>query len=132
MISPEKLSLYEAIGGDDGLERLVQAFYDIIEQDEDAQELHLLHRRGHGVAHSRIEQFDYLSGFLGGPQHYVRRHGHSRLREIHEHVPIGPEMRDLWLKCMTKAVAAAAIAEPTASQLMQHLVRAAEIARNQN
>ena len=132
MTSPGKLSLYEAIGGDDGLGRLVQAFYDIIEQDEDAQELHLLHRRGHGVAHSRIEQFDYLSGFLGGPQHYVRRHGHSRLREIHEHVPIGPDMRDLWLKCMTRAVAIAAITEPTAGRLMEHLARAAEIARNQD
>ncbi|WP_144379491.1 group II truncated hemoglobin [Mesorhizobium amorphae] len=126
-----KFSLYEAIGGDDGLDRLVQAFYDIIEQDEDAQELHLLHRRGHGVAHSRIEQFDYLSGFLGGPQHYVQRHRHSRLREIHEHVPIGPKMRDLWLKCMTRAVAVAGITEPTAGRLMQHLTRAAEIARNQ-
>ncbi|MBR2691645.1 MAG: group II truncated hemoglobin [Aquamicrobium sp.] len=132
MTLPGKLSLYEAIGGDDGLDRLVQAFYDIIEQDEDAQELHLLHRRGHGVAHSRIEQFDYLSGFLGGPQHYVQRHGHSRLREIHEHVPIRPKMRDLWLKCMAKAVAEAGIAEPTASQLMQHLGRAAEVARNQD
>lgn len=127
-----KPSLYEAIGGGDGLDRLVQAFYDIIEQDADAQELHLLHRRGHGVAHSRIEQFDYLSGFLGGPQHYVRRHGHSRLREIHEHVPIGPQMRDIWLKCMARAVAEVGIAEPTASQLMQHLTRAAEIARNQD
>jgi hemoglobin len=41
-------------------------------------------------------------------------------------------MRDLWLKCMVKAVAEAGIAEPTASQLMQHLGRAAEVARNQD
>ena len=108
------------------------SLYDIIEQAPEAQELHLLHRRGHGIAHSRIEQFDYLSGFLGGPQHYVQRHGHSRLREIHDHVPIGPDMRDLWLKCMMKAVAVAGITEPTASLLMQHLTRAAEIARNQD
>ena len=110
----------------------MRAFYDIIEQAPEAQELHLLHRRGHGIAHSRIEQFDYLSGFLGGPQHYVQRHGHSRLRAIHDHVPIGPEMRDLWLKCMIKAVAVAGITDPTASLLMQHLTRAAEIARNQD
>ena len=132
MTPPGKVSLYEAIAEDDGLSRLVRAFYDIIEQAPEAQELHLLHRRGHGIAHSRIEQFDYLSGFLGGPQHYVQRHGHSRLREIHDHVPIGPDMRDLWLKCMMKAVAVAGITEPTASLLMQHLTRAAEIARNQD
>lgn len=132
MTPPGKISLYEAIGNDDGLNRLVRAFYDIIEQAPEAQELHLLHRRGHGVAHSRIEQFDYLSGFLGGPQHYVQRHGHSRLRAIHEHVPIGPDMRDLWLKSMAKAVAVAGITEPTASLLMQHLTRAAEIARNRD
>ena len=60
-------SAYERLGGDDGVRALVEAFYDIIEQEGHAEELHLLHRRGFGIAHSREEQFNYLSGFLGGP-----------------------------------------------------------------
>jgi hemoglobin len=120
------------IGAEDGLKRLVRIFYDIIEQDPEARELLLLHHRGHGVAHSRIEQFDYLSGFLGGPRYYLQTHGHTRLREIHEHVPINRDMRDLWLKCMEEAIEKSGIVEPTASLLMKHFTRAAETARNQN
>lgn len=123
-------SLYEQIGGEVELRALVETFYDIIEQDDDAKELHLLHRRGFGVAHSREEQFNYLSGFFGGPQYYVMQHGHSRLKEIHEHVPIGPGMRDLWLTCMNRAIARRGIDEQLAAVLMRHFTAAAETARN--
>lgn len=127
-----RISLYDELGGEDVVEALVEHFYDIIEQDEEAAELHLLHMRGHGVAHSRVEQFMFMSGFFGGPQLYVQRHGTGSLRQIHEHVPIGPKMRDLWLACMEKAVDRVAIAEPQRSKLMAHLTRAAEISRNRD
>jgi hemoglobin len=126
----KKQSLYQQLGEETGIRALVEAFYDIIEQDKDAEPLHLLHLRGHGVAHSREEQFNYLSGFFGGPSRYVLKHGHSRLREIHEHVPIGPEMRDLWLKCMARAIDRIGIPEALREPLMRHFTRAAETARN--
>lgn len=126
----KKQSLYQQLGEEPGIRALVEAFYDIIEQDEDARQLHLLHLRGHGVAHSREEQFNYLSGFFGGPSRYVQKHGHSRLREIHEHVPIGPEMRDLWLKCMARAVDRVGMSDALREPLMRHFTRAAETARN--
>ena len=31
----------------------METFYDIVERDPDAKQLHLLHLRGHGVAYSR-------------------------------------------------------------------------------
>jgi hemoglobin len=130
-LAVKKKSLYQLLGGDDGIRTLVETFYDIIEQDEDAHELHLLHIRGHGVAHSREEQFNYLSGFLGGPPRYVQKHGHSRLKEIHEHVPIGQEMRDLWLKCMYRAVDKVGIPQDAADILMRHLTHAADSSMNQ-
>lgn len=128
---PAKLrTLYKELGEEEGVRTLVEAFYDIIEQDEDAHELHLLHLRGHGVAHSREEQFNYLSGFFGGPSRYVQKHGHSRLTEIHAHVPIGPEMRDLWLRCMERAIDQVGIDSQLKSQLMLHFTRAAATSRN--
>lgn len=123
-------SAYERLGGDDGVRALVEAFYDIVEQEDHAAELHLLHRRGFGIAHSREEQFNYLSGFFGGPQRYVMQHGHARLKEIHEHVPIGPAMRDLWLRCMGEAITRIGLDADLASLLMRHLTAAAETARN--
>ena len=129
---PKGRSLYAELGGEDAIRRLVEAFYDVIEQDEAAAELHLLHRRGHGVAHAREEQFNYLSGFFGGPSYYVQKHGHSRLREIHEHVEIGPEMRDLWLACMRKAVVQAGLPEHLREMVMRHFTFAAETTRNRD
>lgn len=70
-------SLYDLIGGEKGLRALVETFYDIVEFEDAGSVLHVLHRRGHGTAHSRIEQFDFMSGFLGGPRLYVTHHGHS-------------------------------------------------------
>lgn len=128
----QRQSLYDSIGGEEEIRRLVEAFYDIIETDPEAEELHVLHLRGHGVAHSRVEQFNFLSGFLGGPQYYVQRYGHSHLREIHVHIPIGYKERDIWLACMTKAIARVGIEAETADRLMRHLTQAAELCINQN
>jgi hemoglobin len=125
-------SLYLELGGEDAIRRLVEIFYDIVEQDEAAAELHLLHRRGHGVAHSREEQFSYLSGFFGGPSYYVQKHGHSRLKEIHAHVAIGTELRDLWLRCMRQAVEKAGLPERLQELVMRHFSFAAEMTRNQD
>lgn len=44
----KKQSLHEKLGGDEGIRILVKEFYDIIEQDEDARALHLLHLQGQG------------------------------------------------------------------------------------
>ncbi|MDQ7264038.1 group II truncated hemoglobin [Paracoccus sp. PS-1] len=125
-----KQSIYQQLGGDEGIRALVKEFYDIVEQDEDARELHLLHLQGAGVAHSREEQFNYLSGFFGGPQYYVMKHRHARLKEIHAHVPIGPQMRDLWLRCMAKAIDRRGIDGELAAVLMRHFTTAAESSRN--
>lgn len=64
----------------------------------------LLHLRGNGIAHSRVEQFNFLSGFLGGPKLYVEKHGYSNVRSIHEHVEINSEAKEIWLKCMSMAI----------------------------
>jgi hemoglobin len=49
-----------------------------------------------------IEKFyEYLSGWLGGPQLYVAKRGHPRLRMRHMPFPIGSFEVDEWLRCMT-------------------------------
>jgi hemoglobin len=131
-VTAKSYRLYKELGEEEGIRTLVETFYDIIEQDPEAAELHLLHMRGQGVAHSREEQFNYLSGFFGGPSRYVLKHGHSRLVEIHEHVPIGPKMRDLWLSCMDKAMDKVGITGALKEEVMVHFERAAETSRNRD
>jgi hemoglobin len=102
--APREPSLYELVGGEDGVRRLVETFYDIVEFEPEGAALHTLHLRGHGVAHSRIEQLNFLSGFFGGPKLYAQKYGHSNVREMHEHVAIDAEARDAWLRCMAMAI----------------------------
>ena len=99
-----KQTLYDLAGGEGGVKNLVNLFYDIVETNPEAHKLHLLHLRGNGIAHSRLEQFNFLSGFLGGPKLYVEVHGHSNIRVMHEHVEVNAESKDIWLKCMSMAI----------------------------
>lgn len=124
-----RTTIYESLG-EDGVRALVKAFYDVIEQEPDARALHLLHLRGSGMSHARTQQFEFLSGFLGGPRLYVERQGHSHLREIHAHVPIDAEMRDLWLRCMSRALDQTEVPADLRETLMRHFTRAAEMVRN--
>lgn len=124
--------LYDRVGGDSGLRTLVETFYDIVEFEPEGRGLHLLHLRGHGVAHSRIEQLNFLSGFLGGPRLYVERHGHSDVREMHAHVEIDAEARDAWLTCMSMAIDRVGLPADVKRDLMANFTRVAFLLKNKD
>lgn len=124
--------LYDRMGGENGLRALVEAFYDIVEFESEGRALLLLHMGGHGVAHSRVEQFDFLSGFLGGPRLYVERHGHSNVRHMHEHVEIDAAARDDWLACMSTAIDRVGLAGDVKRDLMTNFTRVAFMLRNKD
>lgn len=97
-------SMVDRIGGEAALRKLVEDFYDIVEYSDDGARLRQLHIRGHGLDHARTEQFNFLSGFLGGRRYYEEKHGHMDLRLMHAHVPISVETAEDWLRCMDRAL----------------------------
>jgi len=48
--------------------------------------------------------YEYLSGWLGGPNLYIAKKGHPRLRMRHAPYTIGHKERDEWMLCMTQAL----------------------------
>lgn len=122
--------LYGQMGGEAAVRRLVETFYDIVEHEPEGAPLYLLHLRGHGVAHSRIEQFNFLSGFLGGPRLYVERYGHSDVRQMHAHVAIDRTARDAWLRCMEMAIERVGLSAEIKTALMRHFTRVADMLIN--
>lgn len=98
------MTLFDDIGGEDSLNALVNHFYDLIETLPEGANIRKLHARGHGIAQARVEQVDFMSGFLGGRQHYRERHGHMDVKLIHAHVPIRMEDAENWLTCMDQAL----------------------------
>lgn len=98
-------STLDRLGGEAALRRLVNRFYDLVECDPRGENLMRLHFRGHGLAHVREEQFNFLSGFLGGRRYYEQKHGAMEVRLMHAHVPIAPEDAENWLALMDQAIA---------------------------
>ncbi|HZH78293.1 MAG TPA: cyanoglobin, partial [Archangium sp.] len=72
----------------------------------------------------------FLIGWLGGPQHYIERHGHPRLRMRHGQVPVDTDMRDAWLRCMHKAMDARGVTGGVRRFLEERFSHTADFLRN--
>jgi hemoglobin len=97
-----KRTLYDQMGGEEGIRRLVNRFYDLMDGSPEAAHIRALHAAS--LKASREKLFMFFSGWTGGPQLYVERFGHPRLRARHLPFPIGERERDEWLWCMDRAL----------------------------
>lgn len=109
--------LIDQIGGEPALRQLVEDFYDLVEVLPEGETLRKLHLRGHGLNHVREEQFNFLSGFLGGRRYYEEKHGHMDVKLMHAHVPISAQDAEDWLTCMDHALAKNNLAGPEIDRL---------------
>lgn len=101
--SGHQITLYEAIGGEPTVRRLVDRFYELMDTLPEAKACRDVHPPS--LEGSAAKLFDYLTGWLGGPPLYVTKHGHPMLRRRHFVAPIGAEERDGWLLCFETALA---------------------------
>ena len=93
---------FDAIGGEESVRALVDSFYDHMDRDEPFDRIRTLHPED--LTESREKLYLFLCGWLGGPQYYVQKHGHPRLRMRHAPFPIAEVERDQWLECMAIAM----------------------------
>ena len=122
-------SLYEMIGGEIGLRSLVNRFYDLMETSPEAETIRAFHAKS--LKQSREKLFLFLSGWSGGPQLYVERFGHPRLRMRHMPFPIGKIERDEWLWCMNKALDESQLNPRLVEYLKARFAETADFMRNQ-
>ena len=94
--------MFEILGGEVGVRRLVDRFYDLMDSSPEAATVRALHPES--LDTSRDKLFFFLTGWSGGPQLYVERYGHPRMRIRHMPFSIGKQERDEWLWCMDKAL----------------------------
>jgi hemoglobin len=125
----QQTTLYEQIGGEATIRKLVDRFYELMDADPQAAGIRALHPAD--LAGSREKLFLFLSGWMGGPPLYVQRHGHPRLRARHLPFPIGEAERDQWLLCMNRALNEV-VTEPLVRQhLANSFAQIADFMRNQ-
>jgi hemoglobin len=119
---------YDLIGGDTSVRALVDRFYDLMDLEPDYAQLRALHPST--LEGSRDKLYWFLSGWLGGPQHYVERFGHPKLRARHLPYAIGLAERDQWLACMHQAMREVGIDESLADRLAAAFFGTADWMRN--
>lgn len=93
---------FEQLGGDAGIRKLVDRFYDLMDTAPEAATIRALHAPS--LKSSRDKLHLFLVGWTGGPPVYVEKFGHPRLRMRHFPFAIGERERDEWLWCMDRAL----------------------------
>ncbi len=119
---------YEALGGEAVVRKLVDRFYDLMDSLPEAKGIRDLHPER--LSGSREKLFMFLSGWLGGPQLYVERFGHPRLRARHLPFAIGESERDQWLMCMKISVEELEVEQKWRDFLMEKFNSLADFMRN--
>ena len=119
---------YALLGGEDGIRRLVDRFYDLMDTAPEAATVRALHATSLKASREKLRLF--LTGWTGGPPVYVERFGHPRLRMRHFPFAIGTRERDEWLWCMDRALAEQAMPEAVRTHLRERLHALADHMRN--
>ena len=122
-------TLYERIGGEAGVLRLVGRFYDLMETLAVAKHIRALHKTD--LSESRERLYEYYSGWFGGPPLFIEKHGHPRLRARHKHISINTADRDAWLACLLPVLDEMALAPDLKQDLLEKIVPMADHMRNQ-
>lgn len=119
---------YQRIGGEQGVRRLVERFYDLMDEDPDYYGIRKLHPKD--LTESRQKLFMFLSGWTGGPDLYVEKFGHPRLRARHMPFPIGESERNQWMSCMKRAMVDAGVDAKLQEELTAAFWKTADFMRN--
>ena len=127
--APQQPTAFELVGGEARVRELVDRFYDLMDLEPEFAELRSIHPPT--LDGSRDKLFWFLCGWLGGPDHYIERFGHPRLRARHLPYPIASGGRDQWLRCMAWAMEDIGLAEPLRVRLLQSFFETADWMRNQ-
>ena len=124
----ESVTPYVRLGGEPAVRRLVDRFYDLMDLEPAYAGIRALHPSALDGSRDKLHWF--LCGWLGGPDLYVQRFGHPRLRARHLPYAIGLAERDQWMACMMQAMQEQAVDIELAERLAQAFFGTADWMRN--
>ena len=86
-------SHYIRIGGEPAVRHLAKTFYQIMSETVQTKRVRDMHPVD--IASSEEKLYLFLTGWLGGPDLYIEKYGHPRLRQRHMPFSIGIEDRSM-------------------------------------
>lgn len=124
-MSNMEASIYERIGGEETLRRLVDEFYARVEQDPVLRPVF-----PDDLEPGKEWQFLFLSQYFGGPADYNVMRGHPRLRARHMPYAIDQRAQQAWLDHMLEAIDVVGIQEPMRAEMREYFKRSSEVMIN--
>jgi len=118
---------FQAAGGEAGLFKLVNDFFDRMESDERFSTIWHMHPDDKEMSRDKLARF--LCGWLGGPRLYNEKYGAIGIPRVHAHLAIATPERDQWLTCMSESVEVQPFAADFKTYLMEQLYVPAEAVR---
>ena len=98
----EGAATYNAVGGEQGLQALVDEFYKIMDKSPDYKKIRDMHPKDLTVTIDKLLVF--LTGWMGGKREYADKYGSMSIPSAHCHLAIDEAERDMWLDCMKEAL----------------------------
>lgn len=121
-------SPYQLLGGEEGVRKLAETFYDVMDELPEAEAIRKMH--GESLVDIKEKLFEYLSGWMGGPHHYHKKYGTVCLTKPHKAYAIGPAERDQWLLCMDESLRRINASEELKAMLKGPMFNIADAIRN--
>ncbi len=121
---------YILLGGEDGVRKLANAFYDVMDELPEARTIRNMHKENLDQVKEHL--FMFLTGWFGGPPLYYEAKGTVCLTEPHRPYHIGPEERDQWLMCMDKALDRIGASDELKEMVREPFFQLADTVRNRD
>jgi hemoglobin len=93
---------FQAAGGIEGIQQLVEDFYDVMSTRDYAAVIRHMHPDDLSVSIDKLARF--LCGWTGGPKRYSEKYGGIAIPPAHSHLPVGEPEKQAWLDCMSEAL----------------------------
>lgn len=116
-------SLFERIGGTEGVRTVVERFYDLMQDDPRYAPLREMHEED--LFPMRVSLTQFLSAWLGGPRDWFEARPGTCIMSMHRAMGITPETAAQWVEAMSRALADARVEKALGQQMQQAFLRMA-------
>lgn len=106
---------FEAVGGAEGVRRIVDRFYDLMDSVPAYRELRALH--ADNLRPMRESLAGFLTGWLGGPRDWFDAHPGKCMMSAHAPIAIDAITAEQWISAMSDAMRDVAVDQPIAGQM---------------
>lgn len=114
----------QAVGGREGLTKLVHTFYQIMADTPAYRPLFDLHPQPIDTSIDKLILF--LHGWMGGERLFAQKYGQIALPMAHAHLKVTEAEKGMWLNCMSDALVTCDYPEDLQAYLKQQLAFPAE------